>query len=314
MSYGYSEEPVLAHYGILKQKWGVRNGPPYPLKGGQYSAAERKAMKKTRRKYSEKNQRHFDTTIEKGTTLQTLSYDKNRTNDPNFDYFYAVYNKSDIHQMRALFNEKKPVPIYDDDGNEIGMDKCYKYEIRNEALKDMKIASEDSSVDAFAELYANNRDFYNFVTDPDRMAKYIGGTRDDRDEYDYARKALDKIQSGEAISKRDLQDVYAYFNYVLPNDGRGDAKVARDIAKQRARFFKALSEKGYSGLLDTNDSLYGETIVTNAPVIIFDTSSVVLTSAERTKPIDWVISFNATAIDTVKQAFRFNESRNRWKK
>ena len=33
----------LAHHGILGQKWGVRNGPPYPLGKSDYSAAEKKA-------------------------------------------------------------------------------------------------------------------------------------------------------------------------------------------------------------------------------------------------------------------------------
>ena len=33
----------LAHHGIAGQKWGVRNGPPYPLSAGQHSAKERKA-------------------------------------------------------------------------------------------------------------------------------------------------------------------------------------------------------------------------------------------------------------------------------
>lgn len=32
----------LAHHGIKGQKWGQRNGPPYPLKAGAHSAAERK--------------------------------------------------------------------------------------------------------------------------------------------------------------------------------------------------------------------------------------------------------------------------------
>lgn len=33
----------LKHHGILGQKWGKRNGPPYPLGAGDHSAAEKKA-------------------------------------------------------------------------------------------------------------------------------------------------------------------------------------------------------------------------------------------------------------------------------
>ena len=32
-----SENDVLSHYGIDGQKWGVRNGPPYPLKDNDTS-------------------------------------------------------------------------------------------------------------------------------------------------------------------------------------------------------------------------------------------------------------------------------------
>ena len=33
----------LAHHGILGQRWGKKNGPPYPLDSGDHSASERKA-------------------------------------------------------------------------------------------------------------------------------------------------------------------------------------------------------------------------------------------------------------------------------
>ena len=39
----WREQLYLAHHGILGQKWGVRNGPPYPLGAGQHSASEKKA-------------------------------------------------------------------------------------------------------------------------------------------------------------------------------------------------------------------------------------------------------------------------------
>ena len=37
------EELYLMHHGILGQRWGKRNGPPYPLGASDHSASEKKA-------------------------------------------------------------------------------------------------------------------------------------------------------------------------------------------------------------------------------------------------------------------------------
>lgn len=42
----------IQHHGILGQKWGVQNGPPYPLDYNDHSAAEKRAMKKDARSIS----------------------------------------------------------------------------------------------------------------------------------------------------------------------------------------------------------------------------------------------------------------------
>lgn len=41
------EQAYLAHHGILGQKWGRRNGPPYPLDESDHSAAEKKNLSKS---------------------------------------------------------------------------------------------------------------------------------------------------------------------------------------------------------------------------------------------------------------------------
>ena len=37
------QEVFLAHHGIMGQRWGKKNGPPYPLSAGDHSASEKKA-------------------------------------------------------------------------------------------------------------------------------------------------------------------------------------------------------------------------------------------------------------------------------
>jgi hypothetical protein len=92
----------LRHHGILKQKWGVRNGPPYPLRGGDYTPAQRKAISNKRKSgNSIYNKKHFDEVLNADkTTLSTLSYDKDRTK--NTDMFYATHNSKIIKVITLL--------------------------------------------------------------------------------------------------------------------------------------------------------------------------------------------------------------------
>lgn len=276
----------LSHHGILKQKWGVRHGPPYPLGGGDYSPSQRKAIRDKRKGgNSIYNKKHFDEILKADkTTLSTLSYDRDRTKDT--DMFYATHNVLDKHQYNALFNRPIPQPIFDEKGNEIGTGNFMKYRIDNSLKKDIKVASEDSGAEVFRELFKKDRDFYNFVMDEERMQSYFVSDKYKFKGYREARKVLEKMKRDDYIPTADeLQIAYRMFNYVIPYDGAGDARKGKDVTTQRTKFFKALKEAGYGAVLDTNDAIYGA-FKAKSPVIVFDMEQVVPKDIYRTKMID----------------------------
>lgn len=279
----------LYHHGIRGQKWGERHGPPYPLKGRQYSRDEkRKKYKKRLNPNSTYSNKHFDKTISKGTDLSTLSYDKDRTK--NTDMFYATYTETDKHKYRTVFNKKMKTKLFDEKGNEIGTGEFYKYQIKNTAKSDIKVASEDAGIKVFEKLFEENRDFSNFVTDPERMEKQMLANRYGFKSYREAKKVLTKMENPEyQVTSKDLSTIYKMFNCVIPADGMGDAKAGKDVATQRAKFFKELKSEGYGAVLDTNDSIYGG-YHAQAPVIVFDMEQIVPSDVKRLKLSDKAFS------------------------
>lgn len=276
----------LAHHGILKQKWGVRHGPPYPLGGGDYSPSQRRAIRNKRKAgNSIYNKRHFDEVLKADkTTLSTLSYDRDRTK--NTDMFYATHNVLDKHQYNALFNRPIPRTVYDENGNPIGTGNFMKYRIDNSLKKDIKVASEDSGAEVFRELFKKDRDFYNFVMDEDRMQSYFVSDKYKFKGYREVRQVLEKMKQGDYTPTADeLQIVYRMFNYVIPYDGAGDARKGKDVTTQRTKFFNACKEAGYGAVLDTNDAIYGG-FKAKSPVIVFDMEQVVPKDVYQTKMID----------------------------
>lgn len=55
----YKEELYLQHHGIFGQRWGKRNGPPYPLDYGAHSSAEKNKNPKSRLDNYEKKINHY---------------------------------------------------------------------------------------------------------------------------------------------------------------------------------------------------------------------------------------------------------------
>ena len=290
----YDEE--LYHHGIRGQKWGKRNGPPYPLSGGQLSYDERKKSRKdlriSRVRY---NKKHVDKTISVNDTLSTLSYNKDRLQGA--DMFYATYKALDKHQYGALFNKKIPQDVLDDDGNVIGTAEVYKFKINTKLKSDMKVASEDSGAKVFLDLYKKDRDFYNFVTDENRMRNYFvedkykfKGYRESRDVLDKMKNTPDYIPTDKEVSK-----LYRMFNYTIPFDGAGDNVAKKDMETQRTKFFNECKKNGYGAVLDTNDAIYGA-FHAEAPVIVFDMEQIFSTDVYRTNAADKIVSTAAFSL------------------
>ncbi len=201
----------------------------------------------------------------------------------NADMFFAAHNVLDKHQYNALFNRKVPQTLYDENGNDIGTGYFMKYRINNSLKQNVKVASEDSGAEVFRSLYKKDRDFYNFVTDNERMPSYFVSDKYKFKGYREARDVLKRMKKDNYVPSADeLQKVYRMFNYVIPYDGQGDTRKGRDAYTQRTKFFNACKQAGYGAVLDTNDAIYGG-FKARSPVIVFDMDVVVSKDVYRTK-------------------------------
>lgn len=279
-----SEYPTyLIHYGVPGQKWGERRWQNedgtlteegyihyYGNKNrsGKYVDTGYDDIKRLKIPVGNNvyNKRHFDTTLKANKTkLQTLSYDSNRTKKT--DMFYAAHKSLDKNVYKALLNKQVPK-----DGEMV-----YRKAIINTLNKDVKVASEDSAAKHFGELYKKDKDFYNFLTDENRMRKYFIDDKYKFKGYREAKDVLEKMDKDEKFipNRDDIQKLYRMFNFVIPYDGEGLNKSgAEDVKRQRTKFFKQLSKAGYGACLDTNDSIYNG-LKASSPVIVFDMKSVV---------------------------------------
>ena len=221
----------------------------------------------------ETDRRHEDQVIGRGTILYTLSYDLNRTRRTTM--FYAVYKSEDLQQYLTMLNGPILYSLFNGTPSDISAEPDLKYEIRNLACRDILMACEDSAARVFAELFASNDDFRDFVVDPSRMQAHFKSVKYLFGGYRAARASLRRVRSAKGKpSREDLARAYRIFNFVIPSDGDGDPGRAQDMDTQRETFFAAMRDAGYGATLDTNDALYGG-FHASAPIIVFDRDSVV---------------------------------------
>lgn len=224
---------------------------------------------------SEFAKKHMDQWLSKDTTtLQTLSWDPNRMADT--DYFFTAYRPGDKILYGTRFNKAMKQQIFDANGNPVGEMPMLKYKITSKLNKDIKIASEDSSIRAFTKLYREDPNFADFVKDKNKMESLFLKEKYVFKPYKEVKRVLDKFDKNPKYVPTDNECgiLYRMFNFTIPNSTGG-------APEQRAKFFNLLKEQGYSGILDTNDGLYN-TYKGSYPSIIFDMEAIIPGEAKRT--------------------------------
>lgn len=108
----------LYHHGILGQKWGRRNGPPYPLSAGAHSSAEKKAgykksIKGSGGSYSgifkkkKKNANNVETKKTNNSRKYTPEEQKSKLDKAKKDGSYDMYFLEQIQNSNILNDNKR---------------------------------------------------------------------------------------------------------------------------------------------------------------------------------------------------------------
>lgn len=225
----------LSHHGIKGQKWGKKNGPPYPLDPSSYTSSERKFQLSDKQKRVLKNvaisigiaaavgagayyvnryrNMNFDKILKAGTNIQHMS---KRVDDTLNEPFFASYLKSDNRQYSA--------------NDSFG--RRWNRKMTIQSSKNLHIAGKKTVKKAFGEWMKNH---------PEHL------------------ETINQVGI-DFNNKNDVDHAYFVFNRNLTSPDKS-FKEARDS------FFKYLGDKGYDAVHDINDQFQSGMV---SPLYIFN--------------------------------------------
>lgn len=207
----------LKHHGIKGQKWGDRNGPPYPL--SQESKSQRE------QDYSQTGIRHLkngDIKISKNTEINRMTrYDESQKKG----HAYVTFLKNDSDRYAGFFGARlKAGPV-----------NSYKsvYQVTFKPTRDLKSPGERKRVETFGDIYKNDEKFRN------ELASYA---------YRHRGKAQLKPEEYKNMTDKQItKEGYDMFTRAI-----GDKNpYIRDA------YFNALTSKGYDFVIDDLDRKLG---------------------------------------------------------
>ena len=292
----------LMHHGVKGQKWGVRryqyiDGSLTPLgrrrRGIQGHTGVRKlgdtiAVKYYEKKISRINPRtaelgnHIaDTYLKRNTPMYRI---QSSDQFENFA-FYATYKKHDRDEYAGLFGknlkdraerdarlaekEAKKTGDYTDANRKRDVaDNMNIYQLKLSNTEKLKVPSEANAGKIVGKLLEDSEFTENLRGSIKDTAK--GMKRPSQQVL--LNTALNKLDSDKR-SDTDNQLIYKALNLTLTN--HNDQQVA-----MQKKFYKSMSDHGYSALLDLNDKSYSS-YHAKSPVIVFNTDKVTLQSVTK---------------------------------
>ena len=220
LSHGDADETFLAHYQRKGAKWGLRNGPPYPLDRSQFSEAEREADPDTEAKQHmreagiKRKNRHTDI-IKRGSTFVRQA----TKNDEKFhDRKYMSVTESDADYYRKEYR-----------GNA---------EYVYEAKRDLKVANADSVVDYIVNDMMGYRNSEEGKKLSSLYEKYLS-------------------KPGQEFTEPENKERYEFFSNVI---SKQRAMYGREEDKQfdtHRQILDHFSSLGYDAIVDINQSWQG---------------------------------------------------------
>lgn len=227
----------LQHHGIKGQKWGVRNGPPYPIE---------------------------DKVLRKGTKLNTVA----RATDASDSWRLApdlyrkveggknwLYTYNNDHDQKIY---KGPFAKY------LVMEKGANYlnEHKYEVVRDLKMPTKKERVDEFLELYKNNKK--TVTKDLAQIQKLliyykVGDNNEQKDYKSFNAKKFDPDD------KKQAAIAYSMFNHLMEASNKYKSTI----------LYKQQIEKKFDAMIDDNNQgVYNNAY---DPIIVFKAEQMLKT-------------------------------------
>ena len=232
--YGIHYDSVIEHHGIKGQKWGVRNGPPYPLKRDDYDRLLK--IDNTNKNDIWRN-RDKDMFIDKSVGLSRIVSDKNDPLDHKRKYVYMTDTDRDYYRDAI----------------------SGKYEINYKINKPLKIAGSRTALKTMSELNKDSELSADSIQST--YYKILGNDFIHR----YKTSKINELSA--LASNKEVDDLIGIYASSVANDDL--SKISLGVMKftdTNQRYFDKLSKMGYDAVIDIEDSLY----VSDYPIIVLD--------------------------------------------